>query len=374
MLNARDIVTYLLAHGLMRTQTVIDGDLVITDASRRHCNFRVSSSAAETSYFVKQDADPEAGALGTVGYEAAVYALLTSVFGETARGVLVPRRHAYAPALKLLVLDLVPGAESLRDYHARRNRFPRALAARVGRVLGSLHRALPPAALAQAAVGALSCRPPVIFSIVRPPVRLLTNVSQANLALIKEIQQVPRLCAQLDQVAQGWLPEALIHGDVRWDNCLVVRSDSGKGLPAVRLIDWEYAALGDPAWDLGVFFSQYLSYWVLSIPPTAEGSTIARAQQATSPIAGMQPAIRACWRAYAHQARLRGAAREELLVRAVRYAGVRLLETAFERLDSATQLSRDAVYLVQLGMNVLDDPRRAATQLLGLAMTGIGVP
>jgi hypothetical protein len=50
----------------------------------------------------------------------------------------------------------------------------------------------------------------------------------------------------------------------------------------------------------------------------------------------------------------------------MRHAAGRLIQTAFEYLQMTTQLSANAVSLVQLGANIMRAPRTAATALLGL--------
>lgn len=373
MLTASDLLTYLLRRGLVVPETVVDGDLLIVDGSRRHRNFRVVSSGG-CSYFVKQDAD--ADGVGTVGYEAAVYRLLEAKAPGGETDLLLPRFSAYDPEQGILLLDLVPDAENLREHQVRRKCFPPALAALAGRSTAALHRSFRREALERPDFLALSRQPPAILSMHRPPLHLLQSVSAANVALVRQIQQFPQFCALLEETARGWSADAVVHGDLRWDNCLILRASRGKSQEksertrkvAIRLIDWEYAAIGDPAWDVGAFLSQYLSFWILSIPATAEGSPADLARRATSPIERMRPAMRAFWSTYVRTAGLDDAAAEERLLRAARYVGVRLLEAAFEGLHKASQLSRTAAHLVQLSMNVLERPRDAVSQLLGITL------
>jgi Ser/Thr protein kinase RdoA (MazF antagonist) len=54
----------------------------------------------------------------------------------------------------------------------------------------------------------------------------------------------PALVAGLRRTRGAWRAVALIHGDLKHDNLLVGPGDR------VVVIDWEMAAIGDPAWDL----------------------------------------------------------------------------------------------------------------------------
>jgi hypothetical protein len=78
----------------------------------------------------------------------------------------------------------------------------------------------------------------------------------------------------------------------------------------------------------------------------------------------MQPAIGQFWAAY--QSTSGDQAKERSVLRAVRFAGVRLIQMAVEDAQSASELRAHTVCLLQLGMNVLQRPTEAATLLLGL--------
>jgi hypothetical protein len=71
--------------------------------------------------------------------------------------------------------------------------------------------------------------------------------------------------------------------------------------------------------------------------------------------------VRACWTAYA------GAFGDDpSLVRAVEFAAVRLVQTAYEVSQMQQQLLSPVVLHLQLAHNILDRPQEAAERLLGL--------
>jgi hypothetical protein len=59
---------------------------------------------------------------------------------------------------------------------------------------------------------------------------------------------------------------------------------------------------------------------------------------------------------------------EQWLLRAVQYAGARLLQTAYELMQTAIQLTGNAVCLLQVSLNFLQRPREAAAHVLGLPL------
>ena len=47
-----------------------------------------------------------------------------------------------------------------------------------------------------------------------------------------------------------WRAETFIHNDVKWDNFLVYARAGSRRLTQMKIIDWELANFGDPAWDV----------------------------------------------------------------------------------------------------------------------------
>jgi hypothetical protein len=85
------------------------------------------------------------------------------------------------------------------------------------------------------------------------------------------------------------------------------------------------------------------------------------------PLERMQPAIRACWRAYVEGFPWRASEAGERLLRAVRYAGARLAQTAYEQMQVSTRLTGNAVCFLQVSLNIMTRPHEAAVHLLGLS-------
>jgi hypothetical protein len=199
-----------------------------------------------------------------------------------------------------------------------------------------------------------------VLDIHRPTLDVYGTVSGADIELLRVIQRFPAFGVALDDLRLRWQPAALTHNDLRWDNIVVAR-DSDSDL---QLIDWELVGRGDPCWDIGTFVSEYLSFWVYSIPPTSHSAAGSR-HAARHQIEDMQPAIRAFWNAYRQQVQDGGGA-DLPLDRAVRCAGARLLQTAFEHTRTRDRPTTNDLLLLQLSLNVLQRPDDVAARLLGL--------
>jgi aminoglycoside phosphotransferase (APT) family kinase protein len=356
MLSEREVVDFLMANGLLEPRTVVDGDIAVFDASRRNRNFRVISRSGP-SYLVKQAATADGG--DTLANEAALYQALAAN-GNGLRRYL-PAFHGYDPSHSLLVLELVQDGRSLAEHQAR-GRFSAGVAKAVGRALGALHRE---------SAGARGFYPtqPFALSLHRPEVSWLRDISEANVELIKLIQAAPGVTQLLDEARADWRNACVVHNDYKADNCIVVRGADGRGR-GVRLVDWEGAGLGDPAWDAGSVFGDYLSSWLSSIPITGADPPERFSELARFPLERMRPALRAFWEAYARAARLDATAADRHLVRSARLCAFRLLQTAFEQTQASARVTGTTLCLAQVAVNVLRRPHEAAVRLLGIPLQG----
>jgi aminoglycoside phosphotransferase (APT) family kinase protein len=142
---------------------------------------------------------------------------------------------------------------------------------------------------------------------------------------------------------------------MKFDN-LVVRNGGG----TMHVVDWELADVGDSAWDVASVLQAYLSWWIATINPQAPNET------PMYPLESIQPAVRAFWDAYAAARRLDVRAAGEELVRAVSYAGARMLQTVYESMAYAPALTPNAIWQVQACVNILKEPRAATADLLAI--------
>jgi hypothetical protein len=317
---------------------------------------------------VKHGIGPER--IATVGNEASVYGILSSTAAREVRAYL-PRIYGYDDAEHILILELLQDALNLREYHAMHRRIPVGIAGEMGAALATLHRSMELGRNPTADLQTLDRTAPWILFINQPDLRILQQISGANLELIKTIQGSAELCESLNQLRRGWKRETLIHFDVKLDNWLITNGAKPGRKPRLRLIDWELAGLGDPCWDVGSAFMDYLSLWLLSIPITVETPLERLPELAMLPLDRMHSPIRALWRSYVRGMHLDSASADEWLVRSIRYAAARLVQTAFEQAQTSAQLSGNVRCMLQVSANILRWPREAIVHLLGIPLTNL---
>ena len=348
MLELTQVVDYVLERGILDHRTVVEDGLVVRDVSSRNRNFQVRVASGGGIHLK----------LGTGLEGRMAVAREAQVYMEVARldsGLVhaMPTFHGYDAQSQVLALGLVPDAEDLRSLHLRERAVSASVAALVGEALAVVHAVAAPTA---AAFGPASW--PNFLRVYQPSVEIFRNASAANLQLIRIVQGSSALCTDLSELRAQLRCESLLHNDIKWDNILI-------GVNRAYFVDWESALYGDPAWDVGSAFGQYLSWWLYSVPRAAGTSTAISSEFTLQPLASVQLALNALWTSYFLARGLDAGGNAELLRRAIAMTGVRLLQSAFEASQFATQLTSNDILHVQLAANILHRPREAC-HLLGL--------
>lgn len=365
MLTQHQVVQYLLQSKLIDPSLIVAGELAVIDSSRRNCNFKVISRHGP-SYLVKQSFCPER--VSTVAHEAAVYQLLQSVTEANNADLsdYIPHFYGYDPKEQVLILELLD-AEDFNHYQTRHIRFSTALASLMGKTLGRLH------CLAQLRARSQDCswlsgQLPWVLTIHRPQLGIFRDVSEANLQLIRIVQHSAEFCQLLDDLRKDWSADRLIHHDIKWDNWIIFSQLSSRRKSGLKLVDWEFAALGDACWDVGSVLSGYLNFWLWSIPVTGDGSPDRLLDLSRYPLEHMQPALRSFWASYLERMNLKGSTADQWLLKAIRYGAARLVQTAFEQTRRANQLTGNIICILQLSLNMMRRPHEAAVLLLGIPL------
>jgi len=331
-LEQPEVAAYLLTRRLVGRRAIVSGELRISDASSRNRNFRVSG-ADGVSLLLKQGIVADSAA--SLANEVALYRRLTA--GDRAVAACVPRLHGHDAARGILILEWLAGGEDLDALQRRRGRVSAGLAAALGRALAAVH------AVARDGEG-LREDPPWVLSLHRPALEALRYLSAGSIELIGLLQADEPVGAGFDALRESWSADVLVHRDVKWANCIAHPAAAGGRPTRLKLVDWEMAGWGDPAFDVGSALSDIAA-------ADLRGDAGARAAATTF------------WRAYVRAARLDERAAAARLERSLRFAGARLVQTAFEHTQEATVLAPAVQRIVRLGRELLLAPDGARDRL-----------
>lgn len=369
LITANNIVYYLLEKGLITFESAVDGDLKVLEASRRNRNFKVMRKHHQ-GYFVKQVQQWEPQAIATLQCEAMCYWLSQSDPAFKPLALLVPRLFAYDAGRNILIVELLAGGETISEYQRRLDAFPLNLASKLGQLLGTYHREVGTKLQHSPHQASFQKRMPWILTVHQQNPYLHNSMSAANSQLLSVVSKYPEFHQALGALQEQWRVDSLIHGDMKWDNCIVYRLPDASEEISLKIVDWELADLGDACWDVGAIFQAYLSCWILSMHMLADASPVQMMETAQYPLEKMQPAIQAFWKSYITTIEMDEqtdhALIQERLERSMKYGAARMLQTAYEYMAYSPQLTANILYLLQVSLNILQSPQEAISELLGM--------
>lgn len=324
----RELLQYLRELGIAPSSSSSsdpDPRISFRDFSRRHAVVWISDGAGD-GWFVKGPrADAAEETRRSLEREMAVYELgrlIPSLSSST------PTFIAGDPDRATIVLHPIRPGDSLLQRAFRGGpslEFARGLGLR----LGAVHRETSASALA---MGTPSPDPygPIATALV-PSAHLLPP----GVRLSEALDLLHRLTEERE-------PVCLVHGDLSWEECLV----DGEG--DLRLIDWESAGFGDPAWDVACILEEHVR---LAEAGLAHLQGIARSMRAflDAYLGAVGPSL----------------ATEARVDRALRSSGARLLESALALANSTNEIAT-ARRLARRALLLLRSPSSALLSKGGL--------
>ena len=369
ILTPQNALAYLMDSGLITPDVVLEGDLMLVDASRRNTNIKAIRPEAP-GLFLKQIKAMDPQSVSALQREAWVCWLAGHQPGFEALRPIIPAYHAYDQTSAVLVTEHVPGSQSLHEHYLAHGHFPDEVAEALGDAFGAYHGGTLGLLERQpdiANAGVFPKTPPWILSLHHMANAFGGQMSGANTHLIRILQTYPEFSQRFNSLRQDWRIETLIHGDVKWDNVVVHRAGPDQPLQ-VKLVDWELADFGDRAWDLGSILQAFIADWVMAMP--LDGTVHGQQGLPEHRFEQVQPTLARFWQAYRERAGLNDAAANELLARSMAFGAARMVLTIYEYMQYAQQLSSNALALLQLSADILADPERMLRQLLRLHQAG----
>ena len=353
-LSEAGIVRYMLDHGLLRRSDVVDGNFVAIPSSRQNQNVLVHTGEAGATWFVKQARSSNPLGSSGIAREATFYWLVSTQDPFHALAGLIPAYHFYDTARGVLVLEGSKGVAPHRRQSLQAG-FPAPIGEAVGRALADVHRVKRADAGMTATL--IASEPPWPLSILQPEVQAGLPQNPGTKFALGIVARHSGFERALSKLRSTWSFESLIHSDMKWDNCLIEAHESAA--PAVRIIDWEMAAWGDPAWDAGSLIQDYVSQGIMASPLPVQAAPEAVAEAVDAAMAAIRPAIAAFWSAYSPDPN------PDFLRRSISCGGARILQTCIEALAVSGAVTTNIAALLQLSHDMLERPDAAATSFLG---------
>lgn len=365
-LHNSQVLDYLLGRGWVDPALAVDGGLQVVEGERRHRHFRIEHKNGGKGLFLKQIKSWNPVTQVCLQREATCCRLAAADPAFEALKGWIPALRGYDPGLHVLGMELFQGAPNLTQFHGRTGKLAEGPARLLGTVLGRQHRDI--RLQVGDRLGALfPGRLPWILDLQSSPAQRSHRQGAGALYVANTLRHDPGLRQAFSQLAWSYQPSCLIHGDLKWDNVLVLEStERGQDEQSVRFVDWELADIGDPLWDVAGVIQSYWASWLFSRPLGSATPPNHMESQADFPLGSVQRALQAFWTAYDDARDFDEETGRRELVQALRFAAARLVQTAFETGVTHGRAVPQLPYLMQLSQSILLDTEQAVTDLVGM--------
>jgi hypothetical protein len=180
-------------------------------------------------------------------------------------------------------------------------------------------------------------------------------LSPANTELLRILKSDPVVTAALDEIRTAWRTDSLMHTDLKWNNVLAVPGKNGQW--ECRVVDWEMVNRGDPAWDAATMLQSWWWHWVLSTPPHEITTLDAFIDRRRGAFEESRPSLEAFWSGCIEE--VSPDAAHDWLERCAHLGAARLLQTAYEQLQTESVISDSVRLLIDLSRRFLTEPESA---------------
>lgn len=363
-LTKHNLCHYLLDKGFIDFKSVVDGDFSVIQQQGRNLVFKVIRTK-NPGLFVKQLVEMNQQNIYLMQKEATSYWIFTNDPDFAFLKELVPKYFGYDAQAQVLVTEFITGAGNLHDIFIKEASQHAGYARQIGKILALLHIDIKDKVKEKSSLQFFTQQIPwaLQFGELNPAA---TFPGTPAPQLFYMVQQHPEFSAAISKLKEEWHPSCLIHGDIKLAN-FVSTPINGKEDPPVKLIDWEIADIGDPCWDIGGAFQAFLGPWALSFDNQKPHQAEFLPSMKCFDISQAHSSIDAFWDSYKKERKPGVEESRRILLKSTRFMAARLLQTAVESITMSKHVPPNNVRLLQTAQNILADPEKAVTQLLGLS-------
>jgi thiamine kinase-like enzyme len=361
-LDIDNILYYLLNTNILNHKIIVEEDLIILEVFGKNRNFKVYRTNG-SSYMIKQEFENNESLGIKNEYYLYKFAMENRLHGKQLKKIL-PKLINFSSDSNILITELLPNSKSLYDcYYKLHLDLSSTIALSIAETM-SLYHTFDYSLFNNDNTYFNKRTKPIPFYLAKPSPTIFRDINPANIELLKIIQDSPIILKSLESLWEEWKTKSLIHTDLHWDNILLYQSQSEHS--SLKIADWESAFIGDPAWDIGTIFQEYIRYWIYHISIEYNEK---EEKNFNLNLANKYQLIKNClrvfWDSYNKFCKIPKEESVDLLLRSVRYCAAQLIHNVYEHPRSDLELSNNDICIIQTASNLFQNPCIAITNLFG---------
>ena len=279
----------------------------------------------------------------------------------------------------IAIFEYLDDYRDLGDFYAKENHYPEQISTAIGQTIASLHKATFRQAEYQSFLtkeaATSSTRKPYLQNLERPTPDIFGALPGDGIRFFVLYQRFASLSRAIAAANAQVTPCCLIHNDLKLNNILLhperlrssstASADSAELPDLIRLIDWEQAGWGDPAFDLGSVMASYLQLWLGSLIVSQDMAIEESLKLAMTPLELLQPSLQALVKAYFDEFPEILAQRPDFLTLTLKLAGIVLILQIQSVLLHQKKFGNNQICTLQVAKSLLCQPELAIPTLFG---------
>lgn len=373
ILNSQNVFDYLVEHDLCNPSEETISK--VEPIAAKNFNLLVTF-ADDNKLLVKQERHNQEGkAAGEFLAEWRVQEFLQR-FSEVdhLRPLLSEVQH-FDEENSIIVFRYLDNYRDLNDFYTKENLFPTEIASAIGTILATLHRDTFNSQDYQEFFSTVTNNlttdyvPKFIQGLERISPEIFGLVPRDGLKFFALYQRYDSLGQAIANLGSAFTPSCLTHNDLKLNNILLDNDWEQSNKSIVRLIDWERATWGDPAFDLGTLIGSYVQIWLSSLVISKSLSMEESLRLAMTPLEQLQPSIAALTQAYFNQFPEILEHRPDFLERVVQFAGFALIQGIQAMIEYQKSFGNGGIAMLQVAKSLLCRPEQSMPTIFGAAIT-----
>jgi thiamine kinase-like enzyme len=347
VLTIENICQYLLEHQLIDNKAIIEGDLLIRDASSRNSNFLINQFHKNgIKILIKQPDITDNDYIESMEIEAGIYQLIAKEIQCEQIRVYLPKFQHYDLQNYILIMEQITGVCRVFDYIFHGLNLPdKNMSDHFSTALSALHNVQ----IQESSFDSIQKSFPWFLNIGQKSYHKKIKESQAKVYhSLHEILENKPWMRIISKTKKNWHSESLVHLDSRFTNWMIsFRHQPNQNNP-LWLIDWEMAGKGDAAWDIAFLIGEWLNIGLFFKEnhsqnfPDVEQIIVQQINQ--------------FWQNYSNKRQINLSQKSILLKRICQYLPIRILMMSYEILVEYEQETEMTIILNNLFKKLIGKP------------------
>ena len=283
----------------------------------------------------------------------------------------LPELLYFDPDNSILIVNFRTDYIDLYEYYTEVGEFPLEIAKEIGVLIAMVHSQTfqrleyRDFVLDRSPAEVIFNKLDIVDRVSKITPQVFRHLTQECLQFYRLYQRLPNLSQTVIDLRNSIQPSCLVHNDLKINNTLLSTNWVKQDKNIIKLIDWESASWGDPAFDLGCILGSYLELWLDGLVINNTLSIKESLQLATIPLELIQPSLVTLVSTYLDRFPAIINSRPDYLDRVIQFAGLSLIIRLETMIFDKRVFGNGGIIMLQVAKQLICSPKIAINTLFG---------